>query len=266
VVASASAAVQRSVSPVTLSNRTTDMKLCVAQTRPIQGDVSSNIEQHKKLIDLAVSHGATTVIFPELSLTGYEPKLARELATDADDCRFDDFQEMADAHEITIGVGVPTQNASGISITMVLFRPHQARQTYSKQYLHADEESYFVSGRSSIGLIGAKANIALAICYEISVPEHAEHAFKSGAGIYIASVAKSVSGVEKAVTTLSDIAKRYSMTVLMANCVGHCDDFNCGGRTSIWNHQGVLVGQLGDTSEGIIIIDTDTQELIEKTI
>jgi predicted amidohydrolase len=46
------------------------MKICVAQTRAIKGDIQSNIDNHKKLIDLAISNGANIVIFPELSLTG----------------------------------------------------------------------------------------------------------------------------------------------------------------------------------------------------
>ena len=242
------------------------MKICVAQIRPIKGDIQSNIENHKKLIDLAVSHGADTVIFPELSITGYEPELAKELATDPDDSRFDDFQKISDTKQVTIGVGVPTKNNTGISISMVLFQPHKARQTYSKRYLHSDEEPFFVSGQSSIGLIGNKANIALAICYELSAPEHAENAFQSGAGIYIASVAKSADGVEKAVRRLSELANKYSMTVLMSNCVGHCDNFESAGKSSVWNDKGLLLGQLNDANEGIIIIDTDTQEVIEKTI
>ena len=242
------------------------MKICVAQIRPIKGDIQSNIENHKKLIDLAVSHGADTVIFPELSITGYEPELAKELATDPDDSRFDDFQKISDTKQVTIGVGVPTKNNTGISISMVLFQPHKARQTYSKRYLHSDEEPFFVSGQSSIGLIGNKANIALAICYELSVPEHAENAFQSGVGIYIASVAKSADGVEKAVRRLSKIADKYSMTVLMSNCVGQADGYECAGKTSIWNDKGLLLRQLNDKDEGILILDTDTQELIEQTI
>lgn len=242
------------------------MKICVAQTRPIKGDIQSNIDNHKKIIDLAVSNGADTVIFPELSITGYEPELAKELATNQDDSRFDDFQRIADAKQMTIGVGVPTKNSAGVCISMILFQPHQARQTYSKKYIHPDEEEFFIGGQSSIGLIGGKTNIAIAICYELSVPEHSENAFKGGAEIYIASVAKSVSGVEKAFKSLSEIACNYSMMVLMSNCLGRCDNFESGGKTSVWNNKGLLIGQLNDTDEGIIIIDTDTQELIEKTI
>jgi predicted amidohydrolase len=242
------------------------MKICVAQTRPIKGDIQSNIGNHKKIIDLAVFNGADTVIFPELSITGYEPELSKELATNQDDSRFDDFQMIADTKQITIGIGVPTKKNTGICISMLLFQPHKARQTYSKKYLHSDEEEFFISGQSHNGLIGEKNNIALAICYELSVPEHSENAFKSGAEFYIASVAKSVNQVDKAIERLSDIATNYSMTVLMSNCVGQSGGMECGGKTSIWNNKGLLVGQLDDASEGIIIINTDTQELIKKII
>ncbi len=242
------------------------MQICIAQTKPVRGDIQSNIDRHKILIDLAVSNGADTIIFPELSLTGYEPELAKELATIQDDSRFDDFQKISNTGQITIGVGVPTQSKTGVCISMILFQPHKARQMYSKQHLHSDEEEFFVSGQNSTGLIGDKASVALAICYEISVPEHSEKAFKSGAEIYLASVAKSGAGIDKALQRLAEIAGKYSMTVLMSNCLGESGDGLCAGKTSIWNNKGALVGQLNDTNEGILILDTDTQEVIEKVI
>ncbi|MEP7141950.1 MAG: carbon-nitrogen hydrolase family protein [Ferruginibacter sp.] len=242
------------------------MKICVAQTRPVKGDFQSNLDHHKKLIDLAVSNGADTIIFPELSLTGYEPTLAKELATNQDDSRFDDLQKISDDKQITIGAGMPVKANPGILIGMIIFQPNQPRQTYSKQYLHADETPYFINGLQQAILTGDNNKIAIAICYELSVPEHSEKAYKSGAEFYIASVAKSENGVEKAVKNLSRIANKYSMTVLMSNCVGQCDDFECGGKTSAWNNKGELMGQLNETDEGIIMIDTNTHLLTEKTI
>lgn len=242
------------------------MKICVAQTRPIKGDIQSNIDNHKKIIKLAISNRADIVIFPELSITGYEPELAEELATNQDDSRFDDFQKIADTNHINIGIGVPIKSNTGICIGMVIFQPKKARQTYSKKYIHPDEEAFFVRGENSIGLIGDKNNVAIAICYELSVTEHSDNAFKSGAEIYIASVAKSANGVEKAFEQLSEIASKYSMTVLMSNCLGQCDNFEGAGKTAVWNNKGLLIGKLNDTNEGIIIIDTDTQKLIEKTM
>src|SRR5262245_58955338 len=219
------------------------MRICVVQTRPIKGDIAGNVIQHQRFIDVAIENGAGIVIFPELSVTGYEPTLAQELGTSKDDPRFDVFQDLADAQKITIGIGAPTRHPAGICISMLLFRPHTPRATYSKKYIHSDEEPFFISGQSSVGLIGDENNLALAICYELSVPEHSAAAFGSGARIYVASVAKTAKGVERAGATLSGIAQKYGMTVLMSNCVGHCDNFTAAGRTSVWNDQGVLLGQ-----------------------
>jgi predicted amidohydrolase len=240
------------------------MKIGVAQTRSIKGDIQKNIIDHKKIIDLAISYQADTIIFPELSLTGYEPELAKELATDIDDKRFDDFQTISDASSITIGVGMPIKADGGSCIGMILFQPYKARQLYSKKYLHADEEPFFISGENNPVLKDNK--IALAICYELSVPEHSANAFNNGAKIYIASVAKSASGMENAAKALSEMAHKYSMTVLLSNCTGYCDNFESAGKTSVWNDKGLLLAQLNDSNEGLLIIDTGTMEVIEKLI
>ena len=83
------------------------MKICVAQTRPVKADIQRNVERHSVAVDLAASCGADTIIFPELSLTGYEPTLAGQLATTRDDQRCDVFQELSDTRQIAIGAGRP---------------------------------------------------------------------------------------------------------------------------------------------------------------
>ncbi len=242
------------------------MKICVAQTRPLKGDIQGNIERHKLFVDLAVAGGAETVIFPELSITGYESQLAKELATTQDDPRFDTFQQLADRHQLTIGIGVPIKNPAGINIGLVLFQPHAPRQTYFKKYIHSDEEGFFISGENALSVIRSKPNIGLAICYELSVPAHSEQAYKSGAEIYIASVAKTADGVERAFQSLPDIARKYAMTVLMSNCIGPCDTFESAGGTAIWNNRGERLGQLDDASEGLLILDTETEEILARAI
>ncbi|MDB5231355.1 MAG: Nitrilase/cyanide hydratase and apolipoprotein N-acyltransferase [Chitinophagaceae bacterium] len=237
------------------------MKICVAQARPVKGDIHANIDNHQKLLALTVSKGADTIIFPELSLTGYEPELAKELATDQNDSRLDIFQEISDTKNIIIGVGLPTKSEPGVQISMIIFQPHQSRQTYSKQYLHSDEDPYFVNGQHQVILQKDENKIAPAICYELSVPEHADNVFKMGANIYIASAVKDAAGVDKAVKRLSEIARKYSMTVLFSNCVGETGGYTCTGNSAIWNDKGVLLAQLDSENEGILIIDTDTQEI-----
>ena len=115
-----------------------------------------------------------------------------------------------------------------------------------------------MKGPSQKVLEGVNDHIALAICYEISVSEHAQRAHENGAEIYIASVAKTVGGMEKAFGTLAATAKKYSMVVLVSNCVGECEGKEAGGRSAIWNDKGTLLEQLNDKDEGIIIFDTNT--------
>jgi predicted amidohydrolase len=241
------------------------MKICVVQTKPITGHIQLNIENHKQFIDLAVSNKASMIIFPELSLTGYEPKLAKDLATDQDDARFDVFQEISNQKNLTIGVGIPTKNSKGICISMILFQPHKERETHSKKYIHPDEEQFFVRGFNVTGMIGRNPNIALAICYELSVPQHSKDAFNNGAEIYLASVAKTTNGVENAFQSLAEIASKYSIPVLMSNCVGNCDGEICCGKSAVWNSAGILLAQLDNKNEGIIVLDTETGEISVQT-
>ena len=53
------------------------MKICIAQTKPVKGNISSNIEAHIGFIERALTFGTEAIFFPELSLTGYEPELAK---------------------------------------------------------------------------------------------------------------------------------------------------------------------------------------------
>ena len=241
------------------------MRIAVAQTRPVKGDVDANIKAHKQLIALAVEQGANVLVFPELSITGYEPELARELATPPDDpdCLFDDFQLISNGSKITIGIGAPVQGQNGTLIGMLIFQPNKPRQVYYKRFLHADELPYFTAGEKQVFLDGA---IALSICYELSVPEHAAYAHSQGAQIYLSSVAKSATGVAKAIETLKGTAGKYGMAVLFSNCVGHCDNFDCGGGTAVICEKGGMLAQLNDTDEGVLILDTDTGIVVEKIL
>lgn len=243
------------------------MKICAAQTSPVKGDIKANLQRHKKLVALAAAQGAGMIIFSELSVTGYEPELARHLAVELNDGSLNDLQEASNNYNIIIGAGMPLRQAGGIEISLVIFQPNNPRQVYAKQHLHPDEYPFFTAAKQSEVKLGADApSAAFAICYEISIPSHSEQAYKSGASIYIASVAKTAPGVEKAIETLSGIAQKYRMTVLMANCTGHCDNFDCGGKSSAWHSNGLLAGQLSALEEGLLMIDTDTAAVTAMSV
>lgn len=239
------------------------MKICIAQTNSIKGDISANIDKHLKFIEAGAVLSISAIFFPELSIIGYEPELAGELATTQDDKRFDVFQKISDLHQLTIGIGVPTLSDGGVLISMVIFQPFETRQTYSKQQIHSDEFPYFISGKMQTIINVDQIKIAPAICYESLQPAHAAHACKLGAEIYMASVAKTHNGINKAMLHYPEVATKYSMPVLMANCIGYFDNSQCVGKSSVWNCEGKLVGQLKNESEGLLIFNTETEEVKE---
>ncbi len=231
------------------------MKICAAQTIPVKGNIEKNIENHLLLIDRAVENGAQLIIFPELSLTGYEPQLAKDLAIHADDQRLKVFQSVSDKNDLVICVGAPTQSDSGNRISMVIFTPGKEWQIYSKQHLYPGEENYFVPGQGFVQIPLADKKIVFAICYELSVESHSKYASQMGADVYLASVLNSVSGVDSDIQKLSVIAEKYGMIVMMANYAGQSGGYECAGKTSAWNNRGELIGQLNDKTEGLLIVD-----------
>lgn len=240
------------------------MLLAAAQTRPHKGDIPANLAAHARLIAQAAAHRAGLIVFPELSLTGYEPTLAKELATHANDPRFGELQTLSDTHRITVCAGMPTPAGDDIHISMLIFQPHQPRQTYSKLLLYKTELPYFVSGHEQVLLTFGDHVIAPAICYESKQPERVEQAVRAGATVYLTSAARSAGDVETALAFYKELAKEQAMIVVASNCVGSGHNFTGGGKSSVWNTKGELAGQLDDRSEGILVYDTETQEVITE--
>ena len=96
--------------------------------------------------------------------------------------------------------------------------------------------------------------------------DHSEQVNKLGAEIYVSSVAKSQNGIDKAMIHYPIVAKKFSMPVLMSNCVGSCDNFESVGQSAVWTKQGILLAQLDDKLEGILVFDTETEEVIKQTL
>ena len=232
------------------------MKIGIAQIQSVKGQIADNIALHQEAIALAARHKVQAIFFSELSLTGYEPSLANELKIEPSDKRLDVFQEISDAANIMIGLGVPTQFGEQVRISMLLFQPNQARQVYSKQLLHEDELPYFVNGDTQLLLPLNGMKIAPAICYESLQKQHLENALAKGATLYVASVAKSQKGMDKATAYFPAIAKEKNIPILMANSIGYCDNFESVGQSAVWNKEGQLIGQLSNKEAAVLMYDT----------
>ena len=157
------------------------MKIALVQIKSETGDVEVNLSRHLRSVEMAATLEADLVIFPELSLTGYAPEFARELAMEMDNPRLAPFTAASARHQLTIGVGMPVKTAGKPQIGLALFEPNGSVNLYGKRYLHEDELPTFLPGENFQGPIAKSAGLALAICYEISIEAHALMAKDRGA-------------------------------------------------------------------------------------
>jgi predicted amidohydrolase len=239
------------------------MKIAIVQIEPIKGDIEKNLDKHLECINETLEIQPDLLMFPELSLSGYEPELAKCLAVDSNDKRMDELQKVSDKRHIILCVGVPTTKNNNLFVSMIIFQPNKERITYSKQYLYPTETKVFTAGDTPCFIPYEDDIIAPAICYELSNNEHIGNACKVGATIYMASVLNSISGVDADIEKLSQIASIYGMTTFMANYVGSSGGYECAGKSSIWNSNGELIAQLDNRIEGILMFDTKA-EYIKK--
>lgn len=232
------------------------MKLCAAQLASLKGDVQGNLQRHLQVVRQAAALGAELVMFPELSLTGYEPTLARALANNSWADVLAPLQALSDAHRIIITVGLPLMAEGDVRIGMPILRPGLPPLFYAKQRLHADELQWFVAGDQPVVFAAGEHHLAPAICYESMFSSHAEQARTLGADVYLVSVAKTTQGIAAGLEHYPRIARRCAMPVLMANCVGPADSFVGAGQSAVWDRQGHLLGALGREEQALLVYDT----------
>ncbi|WP_353711773.1 carbon-nitrogen hydrolase family protein [Arthrobacter sp. K5] len=134
------------------------------QYAALDGGIDANVPEHVRLIEDADSHGARLVVFPELSLTGYNLRLLRGSDHSGGgqlgggqpdggqwvapgDPRLDPIREICRRTGVTAVVGAPFREPDGTPrLASLAIHPNGAEEAGFKTYLHGDEESLFEAG------------------------------------------------------------------------------------------------------------------------
>ena len=240
------------------------MLLAVAQSIAQPGNLAQSIQDHLRLARNAAEQGAQLVVFPELSLTGYRRTLTNADAIASTDRRLQPLQDLADRHAIIISAGAPIATATGLQIGAFSFIPSRGVQRYSKQYLHAGEEVAFTPGNGGEALLLAGQTVCLAICAEITHPQHAQAAADSGAAIYAASCFITPAGYAHDAALLAGYARTHHMVVLMANYGAATGGWPAAGRSAIWAADGTLLA-CGPAEGEALVVATTTINTMRST-
>ncbi|NIF58982.1 carbon-nitrogen hydrolase family protein [Enterobacter sp. Ap-916] len=241
------------------------LSIAAGQFAPVRGNIEENMRCHELLITLAASADVNLIIFPELSLTGYEPELAGKLALIDESC-LQPLQALADRHEMTIVAGAPLyvqDNKPAIGACVI--SAGQPISYYRKMYLHPGESDYFSSGTAACVITARTFNVGVAICADAGQPRHVEQTVQIGAEIYINSVL-SAGGYEKDTDVLKSYAKFYAMPTLMANYCGNSGGWKPVGKSAAWNAKGELIAQAPEDRDALVIMDFKDGECAGRVI
>ncbi len=231
------------------------MRVAAAQTIP-KPDTTANIHDHLRLALQAAGAGARLIIFPEMSLTGYQREMGSELAFEPADPRLQPLQELALARDLIIVAGAPIRIGSQLYIGAFVLGNGPEPRIYIKQFLHGDEKLWYVPGFDHNPLVEIEnEQVSLAICADISNAQHPANAKERGTTLYAAGIFYTPQSVDKAHNSLADYAGKHQMKVLMANYGGSSWQLEAGGGSACWDQTGKMIAGIEGNGEGLLITE-----------
>ena len=243
-----------------------NIKIAVAQVPCFRGNVTLNIDTHIKAIKKAAQLGVSYLVFPELSLTGYAPELALELAFTLEDKRLKPLIESAISNNIIVAVGAPIASQGLPHIGLMIISQTGELDVYSKMNLHPGEELYFSKGDKHHCVTIDNLKIANAICADANQAEHVAYYSKADAQVYIMGSLITAGGYESDTEKMVTYAKKYKLLVAMANHIEPTGDWLPIGKSAIWSDQGLLACA-SETGSALVVAervaDTWTAKVIE---
>ena len=221
-------------------------------------DFAFNLTAHQRAMQHAAEADVDVLVFPELSLTGYELDRLAPLALAADDARLDALAELAVRNGLTALVGAPLAPTPPVGgkphIGTVVLHPDGTRGRYAKQYLHASENEAATPGPAGAQTFTRGDQVcAPAICYDTEHRAHAEAARHAGAGIYLAGVLWSDAGYAADAATLAGHARELGLLAVLANHGAPSGGYRSAGRSAVWAPGGTLLACAPPAGEALVV-------------
>ncbi len=238
------------------------ISIAAAQASSVPGDIDANVGIHLRFIDAARAEGVQLLVFPELSLCGYELPLLRNCVLTPDDARLRPIREAALAAGMTVIVGAPVgDDSEGLPfIASIAFAPDGTASIYRKQYLHDGEERYAQAGAIAAHCRELNGHRhAQAICADTGHRAHAAAAAEDGASLYVAGVLISKGGYEADAAKLKSYATDFGMGILIANHGAPSGGYDAAGRSAFWPPGGELLIQAEGPGNQLVIAHHDEQ-------
>ncbi|TDC78626.1 carbon-nitrogen hydrolase family protein [Micromonospora sp. KC606] len=224
------------------------LALAVAQPPCVPYDVEANAAAHAALVRAA---GARVVVFPELSLTGYELD-APVLATD--EPRLAQLAEACAATGALALVGAPVGDAGRAYIGMLAVDATGARVVYRKMFTTETEAARFAAGDEPAVLDVDGWRLGLAVCRDTGVPAHAARTVALGVDCYLAGVLQAPDDAAVPEERARLVAATHRVWVATASFAGNSGSHypRTAGGSGVWRPDGTPVARAG-TEPGEVV-------------
>ncbi|WP_435208509.1 carbon-nitrogen hydrolase family protein [Micromonospora sp. bgisy143] len=214
------------------------MRLAVAQPPCVPLDVAHNARAHADAVRAA---RARLVVFPELSLTGYE---LQGPIVPVDDPRLTPLVDAcAEAGTLALA-GAPI---AGDHIAVLAVTGDGVTVAYRKMWLGGAEAQRFRPGDTPGVLDVDGWRVGLAVCKDTGVAEHAESTAALGIDVYAAGVLESARDAAVPDERARRIVATHGVWVAMASFAGSTGGgyTEAAGRSAIWTPRAEVAARAG---------------------
>jgi predicted amidohydrolase len=224
------------------------LTLAVAQPPSVSYQVAVNAAAHAEAVRSAA---ARVVVFPELSLTGYELD-APAIATD--DSRLAPIVEACAQTRSLALVGAPVDGHAGAShIAMLAFDGAGATVAYRKMWLGGSEPNRFAPGVRPTVVDVDGWRLGLAICKDTGIAQHASDTAALNIDVYVAGVLETADDAAVQDERAHRVATDHRVWVAVASFAGSTGGGfeKTAGRSAIWMPDGTVISRAGPEAGAI---------------
>jgi predicted amidohydrolase len=246
--------------------RSAVLRVAAAQIDPTEANIAENLEKHFAFIDEARDRGVELLVFPELSLTGYQLRSKTpDLAVTRCDYRLKQIAERAG--EMTVIAGFVEEGAAAqFHNSAGVFRRGEVKFIHRKlnlaTYGNLEEAKYFARGRYVDVFVHEPPWIgAIFICADAWNPGLIHLAALYGATLLAIPIASSREAVgldfsnpDGWNTALSFYGMLYGMPIVMANHCGSRDGETYWGGSRVIDPHGKILA-IGGEDEELVVAD-----------
>ena len=229
--------------------------MAAAQSTSVPLDVAANVQTHLRFVEAAAQHGVQWLVFPELSLTGYELAAMPGLVLHSEHALLAPLRNAAQRTGMAITVGAPIDSGSALPfIGAMTLRPDGSHAVYAKHHLHGSEIRFATAGGAPVHVQEyAGQKIASAICADTNHPSHAAQAANAGARVYAAGILTSAKGYAAEAPLWAGYAREHAMTVVIANHGGPTGGYTPAGKSAIWGPNGALIAEAAGDGDYLVV-------------